>query len=87
MPKRQEQNGSLTPLRVDLATGTVGASLSLFVPTPPLPEIYPPCCRSLRFASSLENRPRKRGLKMVCTPDSFFPLFYHGQFFREVWNN
>ena len=64
MPKREGQNGSLTPLRVDLATGTGSLSLSLFVPTPPPPEIYPPCCRSLRFASSLENRPRKRGLNI-----------------------
>ena len=64
MPKREGQNGSLTPLTRDLATGSVGFALSLFVPTPPLPEIYPPCCRSLRFASSLENRPRKRGLNI-----------------------
>ena len=36
MPKREGQNGSLTPLPLDVATGTVTLSLSLFVPTPPL---------------------------------------------------
>ena len=35
MPKREGQNGSLTPLRGKLATGSAPSSLSLFVPTPP----------------------------------------------------